>query len=197
MERRQTAQLLDRCVLVCHRLQDCYELEYHFRNILIQICWLVEMLANALALNFNRLRIRVYSPTQIALHKSIQIPFSGTRPQNASPSDSVLVSSDLFDLSTRASPLPPEFLCSHPPTVSYPLTGWCLTRDKEGSLQRTEQVTKKSNYVLQWSKTDETGAAEAPRYPDAYCTTQGRDDRHSCANRPTHRHKDTTCSVFY
>lgn len=38
---------------------------------------------------------------------------------------------------------------------------------KEESLQHTKRVTKNSNYVLQWSTTDETGAGGALKPPNA------------------------------
>lgn len=42
---------------------------------------------------------------------------------------------------------------------------------REESLQHREQVTKNSNYVLQWSKTDETGAGVAVNPQDTMIHT--------------------------
>lgn len=77
-----------------------------------------------------------------------------------------LVSSDLNDLCTRLSPQPHIFytyinLSFH--ILSQSGFPW---KKKEWSLQHRRQVTKNSNYVLQWSKTDETRAAVALKPQD-------------------------------
>lgn len=42
---------------------------------------------------------------------------------------------------------------------------------RDGSLQHREQVTKNSNYVLQWSTTDEIGAGVAVKLQDTVIHT--------------------------
>lgn len=38
MESMQIEKLLDWCVLICHKLQDGFELDFNFRNILLFRC---------------------------------------------------------------------------------------------------------------------------------------------------------------
>lgn len=79
--------------------------------------------------------------------------------------------SDLFNLCTRLQPLPPNFstfiyLSFH--ILSQNDAPW---EKREERLQHREQVTKNSNYVLQWSTTNETGAGVALKPQDTMIHT--------------------------
>ena len=98
-----------------------------------------------------------------------------------------LVSSDLYDLCTHLSPQPPKFYTFINLSFHILSQNGAPRKKKEGSLQRREQVTKNSNYVLQWSKTDETGAAVALKPQDTPIHTvqhiEEMTETHSCAHK--------------
>ena len=112
-----------------------------------------------------------------------------------------LVSSDLYDLCTSLLPQPPIFytyinLSFH--ILSQSGFPW---KKKEGNLQHRRQVTKNSNYVLQWSKTDETGAAVALKPQDTPIHTvqhiEKMTETHFCARSQRHIRIQTTVTIAH
>lgn len=108
------------------------------------------------------------------------------------------VSSDLFNLCTRLSPLPSALLSLHIhlSIVSHPLTERRSAREetRKPAAQRAshkEQQLCASVVHNRWNRS--WCSSEAPRYHDTYCTTQRKNDRDTvmCTQSEAQTHMDT------